>query len=58
MLLPLACPSGIPKVWQSTLCETSPEVDVVVFDKTCTLIEGLMSLSDVVADEDEARFLT
>jgi cation transport ATPase len=31
---------------------------LVVFDKTCTLTEGLMSLSDVVADEDEARFLT
>lgn len=30
----------------------------VVFHKTCTLTEGLMSLSDVVADENEARFLT
>jgi cation-transporting ATPase V len=37
--------------------EKSRKVDVVVFDKTGTLTEGLMSLSDVVTDEDEARFL-
>jgi len=37
--------------------EKSRQVDVVVFDKTGTLTEGLMSLSDVVTDEDEARFL-
>lgn len=37
--------------------EKSRRVDVVVFDKTGTLTEGLMSLSDVVTDEDEARFL-
>ena len=37
--------------------EKSRKVDVVVFDKTGTLTDGLMSLSDVVTDEDEARFL-
>ncbi len=37
--------------------EKSRRVDVVVFDKTGTLTDGLMSLSDVVTDEDEARFL-
>jgi len=37
--------------------EKSRKVDVVVFDKTGTLTEGLMSLSDVVTDEDESRFL-
>lgn len=37
--------------------ERSRKIDVVVFDKTGTLTEGLMSLSDVVTDEDEARFL-
>ncbi|MCA1735613.1 MAG: heavy metal translocating P-type ATPase [Actinobacteria bacterium] len=37
--------------------EKSRKVDMVVFDKTGTLTEGLMSLSDVVTDEDEARFL-
>jgi heavy metal translocating P-type ATPase len=37
--------------------EKSRKVDVVVFDKTGTLTDGLMSLSDVVTDENEARFL-
>ena len=37
--------------------EKSRKVDVVVFDKTGTLTDGLMSLADVVTDEDEARFL-
>lgn len=37
--------------------EKSRMVDVVVFDKTGTLTDGLMSLADVVTDEDEARFL-
>ncbi|MGI8518000.1 MAG: heavy metal translocating P-type ATPase [Acidimicrobiia bacterium] len=37
--------------------EKSRKVDVVVFDKTGTLTEGLMSLADVVTDEDETRFL-
>jgi heavy metal translocating P-type ATPase len=37
--------------------ERSREIDVAVFDKTGTLTEGLMSLADVVTDEDETRFL-
>jgi heavy metal translocating P-type ATPase len=37
--------------------EKSRKVDVVVFDKTGTLTDGLMSLSDVVTDENEAHFL-
>ena len=37
--------------------EKSRKVDVVVFDKTGTLTNGLMSLSDVVTDENEVRFL-
>ena len=37
--------------------ERSRRIDVVVFDKTGTLTDGLMSLADVVTDEDERRFL-
>jgi heavy metal translocating P-type ATPase len=37
--------------------ERSRAVDAVVFDKTGTLTVGAMTLSDVVTDEDERRFL-
>jgi P-type E1-E2 ATPase len=42
---------------QAETFEKSRKVDVVVFDKTGTLTDGLMSLADVVTDEDETRFL-
>ena len=37
--------------------ERSRTIDTVVFDKTGTLTRGAMTLSDVVTDEDEDRFL-
>ncbi len=37
--------------------ERSRGIDVVVFDKTGTLTRGLMDLTDVVAGENENRFL-
>ena len=37
--------------------ERARSVDVVVFDKTGTLTRGAMTLTDVVTDEDERRFL-
>ena len=37
--------------------ERSREVDVVVFDKTGTLTSGMMTLTDVITDEDPDRFL-
>lgn len=37
--------------------ERSRQIDMVVFDKTGTLTEGLMSLDDVVTEDDERRFL-
>lgn len=37
--------------------ERSRAVDAVMFDKTGTLTRGAMSLSDIVTDEDERRFL-
>jgi heavy metal translocating P-type ATPase len=37
--------------------ERARSVDVVVFDKTGTLTRGAMTLTDVVTDDDEARFL-
>ncbi len=38
--------------------ERARSVDVIVFDKTGTLTRGAMTLTDVVTDEDEQRFLT
>jgi heavy metal translocating P-type ATPase len=37
--------------------ERSRTIDTVVFDKTGTLTRGAMTLSDVITDEDERRFL-
>lgn len=37
--------------------ERARRIDTVVFDKTGTLTRGVMSLADVITDEDEARFL-
>ena len=37
--------------------ERSRTIDTVVFDKTGTLTRGAMTLSDVVTDQDENRFL-
>ncbi len=37
--------------------ERTRSLDTVVFDKTGTLTRGAMTLTDVVADEDEHRFL-
>jgi heavy metal translocating P-type ATPase len=37
--------------------ERSRTIDTVVFDKTGTLTLGAMTLSDIVTDESEARFL-
>jgi len=37
--------------------ERAKAVDIVVFDKTGTLSRGAMTLTDVVADEDEGRLL-
>ncbi len=37
--------------------ERSRTIDTVVFDKTGTLTRGAMTLTDVVTDEDEGRFL-
>ncbi len=37
--------------------ERARSIDTVVFDKTGTLTRGLMSLADVVTDEDIGRFL-
>ncbi|MDH3470287.1 MAG: heavy metal translocating P-type ATPase [Acidimicrobiia bacterium] len=37
--------------------EQSRRIDAVVFDKTGTLTEGVMTLAQVVTDQDEARFL-
>ncbi len=42
---------------QAETFERSRKVEVVVFDKTGTLTEGMMSLTDVVTDEDQSRFL-
>jgi cation-transporting ATPase V/Cu+-exporting ATPase len=42
---------------QAETFERSRQIDVAVFDKTGTLTQGLMSLADVVTDEDEQRFL-
>ncbi|MEA3502212.1 MAG: heavy metal translocating P-type ATPase [Actinomycetota bacterium] len=38
--------------------ERARSVGVVVFDKTGTLTRGAMTLTDVITDDDEARFLT
>jgi len=38
--------------------ERARDVDTVVFDKTGTLTRGAMTLTDVVCDGDEARFLS
>jgi heavy metal translocating P-type ATPase len=37
--------------------ERARSVDVIVFDKTGTLTRGAMTLTDVVTDENETRFL-
>ncbi len=37
--------------------ERSRHIDVVMFDKTGTLTKGVMTLTDVVTDLDESRFL-
>ncbi len=37
--------------------ERSRAIETILFDKTGTLTRGLMSLSDIWTDEDEARFL-
>ena len=37
--------------------ERSRDVDIVLFDKTGTLTNGVMTLTDVVADGDEDRLL-
>ena len=42
---------------QADVFERSRSIDRVVFDKTGTLTSGVMSLSDVVTDMDEDRFL-
>jgi heavy metal translocating P-type ATPase len=38
--------------------ERARRIDTVVFDKTGTLTRGAMTLTEVVTDEDESRFLT
>lgn len=38
--------------------ERAQQIDHVVFDKTGTLTRGAMTLTDVVTEEDETRFLT
>jgi heavy metal translocating P-type ATPase len=37
--------------------ERSRAIETILFDKTGTLTRGMMSLSDIRTDEDEARFL-
>ena len=37
--------------------ERSRAIETILFDKTGTLTRGMMSLSDVLTDEDETRFL-